>query len=115
MIRFYVNDEPVTDWLEEGDRLVAVDQVTRLRREHGPEARIRVERDNTIQPRPSLFRYDIFVPEGVMMVVDDDGTRTHTLNNVTLQSRTFQATERDAVLADLQAKFPKATLTEVKL
>lgn len=118
MIRFHITSDEgamVTDWMEETDRTVPTEKVAALRKEHGPEAAIRIERDHTVSPKPELFRFDIFVREGTILVSDADGIHPRSVDGLKLQSRAFQANERETVRAELTEKFPKAVLTEVKV
>ena len=118
MIRFHVSSDEgqfSTAWMDEPNRLVAVEKVTALRKEHGPAARIQIERDHTVNiNRPERFRFEIFVREGTLLVQDADGIRPRQVDGLKLQSRSFQADEREQVRQELIEKFPRAVLTEVK-
>lgn len=111
-----------TDWTDETVRHrqagtpTAVSEVERLRTLHS-DAAISVERDHVVTPStPRLYRYEIFVPNGTIEVVDKDGKRHVNLTNATLQSRPFQQTEQETVLAEVLITWPNArvTLREVK-
>ena len=121
MVRFAVTNAQgqqleLTDWLDEISPAVATSAVMSLRRHHGNDARIAVERQGIPEfGTPPTFRYDIFVKEGKMPVIDEDGTAIRTVLNTTLQSRPFQAAEREKVLAAIREQFPDAVLTEVKV
>lgn len=120
-IRFHVKDAEgnaleTTDWAEEHSRDVAVSMVTDLRKAHGPEAHITVERDQVIlNPKPKTYRFDIAVKSGTVMVVDGDGLNPRDVSGLTLHSRPFQKFERDKILAELKEKFPKAVIIEREL
>lgn len=123
MIRFKIvegNRETLTDWVEEPVKhgagpLTAVVAISELRQQY-PNAAISIER-TTVIPKPSqqMFRYDIFVRSGGLQVIDKDGKHPVTLTNTTVQSRPFQESERESIIAELHKKFPDAKLTEVKL
>lgn len=113
-VRFHVTDAAgdlleTTDWAEEHSRDVAMNMVNDLRNAHGPEARIKVERNQAVlNPKPKTFRFDITVKSGTVMVVDEDGQHARDVSGLTLHSRPFQEFEREKVLAEVQEKFPKA-------
>jgi hypothetical protein len=116
MFRFLINDEPVSEWAEEPARHTASEAMAALRAQH-PDAAIRIERKHIVpQTKPKLFRYDIFVPDGTVTVVDEEGAHERKITNLTVQSRPFQESERLAVLTEVQQAFPHARLTiwEVK-
>src|SRR6185436_14508157 len=96
-----------SDWVDESIRhreagmLTAAVEIEKLRVLY-PNARISVERDRlTPLPQPKLFRYDIFVRDGSILVVDEEGTHQRKLTNATLQSRPFQESEEPAVLLQI--------------
>lgn len=106
----------LTDWAEEHTRDVPVNMVRDLRNLYGPEAAIEVERDRVIlNPKPKMFRFDITVKSGTVMVVDEEGQSPRDVSGLTLHSRPFQGFEREKVLAEVQEKFPKAIVTEREL
>ncbi len=125
-IRFHITqgdgDITTTDWEEELIR-VGIDQtavmlVSRLRTQY-PEAAIAIERrgDVRIPRQEKMFRYKIFVKKGVAQVTPnpENPMGIIELKNTTLQSRSFQESEREKVLADIKERFPKAVLTEESL
>lgn len=118
-VRFHIHKDGLletTEWAEEHTRDVAVSMVNDLRRLYGPEARISVERDRIISnPKPKMFRFDITVKSGTVMIVDGDGQSPRDVSGMTLHSRPFQEFEREKVLAEVKEKFPKAVIMEREL
>lgn len=124
-LRFKVQDTDsvqFTDWIEESIRHrqagipTATSEMERLREQY-PRAVISIERDYVVvPPKPKLFRYEIFVPEGLIQIIDKDGSRSVKLTNHTLQSRPFQESEQESVQAEVIGVWPNAQLTlrEVK-
>lgn len=121
-IRFRVNDT-FTSWEPErvrspslGQIPTAVARITKLRQSY-PTAAIAVERRGDARPeKPQLFRFQIFVRSGSMLVNDRNGVNgvnITDLKNVTLLSRPFAVSERDEVRAAIYKQFPEAELTEV--
>lgn len=121
-IRFHIDGQPPSEWLEETilnrqqGQPTAVVAMGELRGKF-PSAAIRIERRGDIHtPNPvPLFRYNITVREGRIQVKDNDGVHSRKLKDSLLQSRPFHAGERDKVLAEIKAQFPDAVLTEVAL
>lgn len=117
-LRFHVHDAngnliTTTEWAEELTRDVAVSMVNDLRKLWGPEAVISIERDRVIvNPKPKMFRFEIKVRSGMVEVVDGEGVHVRDVSGMTLQSRPFQAGEREKVLAEMEEKFPKAVIIE---
>lgn len=120
-VRFHVHDSngqliETTEWAEEHTRDVAVSMVSDLRKAHGPEVLISPERDRIIlNPKPKMFRFDITVKSGTLMVVDGGGQHARDVSGLTLQSRAFQEVEREKVLAEVRRQFPKAIIIEREL
>lgn len=120
MIRFHVSQlgqEPIsTDWQDEpvthgpGVIPTAVVEMTKLRQQY-PDAAIRIERKTVIpQPERKLFRFDIEVRDGRMLVMDKDGTRGVEVGGLTLQSRSFQEAEEEKVRAEIMESLPESRL-----
>jgi hypothetical protein len=123
MIRFKVqqgDSATLTPWIEEvvkhgAGPQTAVVEVGKLRQQY-PDAAISIERATVIpKPERQMFRYDIFVRDGFIKVIDEDGEHIVHVANTTVQSRPFQEAEREAVITELKEKFPDAQLTEVRL
>jgi len=124
MIRFHIekgSESITTPWIEEPVKAgtaghTAVAEMIKLREQHGPEAKIRIERTTPLKdPHRQRFRYNIFVPEAWMKVIDAKGEHSVHIVNTTLQSRPFQEAEREKILTELNEKFPQGKLTEVRL
>src|SRR5258705_1789272 len=123
-IRFTIrkgSDVQITSWQDEvvrsGTVHTAVAAITKLREEHGPDAAIGIERegDSRIPTPMPLFRYQVFVKDGMMPVTDEDGTAARKLTNATVTSRPFYEHEREKVLSEIRERFPDAQITEVKV
>ena len=103
MIRFTItqgSDEPIiTPWEEEPLRIgsvhTAVQRMNDLRQTYGTSARISIER-TTVIPEPDRQRVRFKIVVG----------------DTTAYSVPFPVAEKDARLAEMQEKFPKATITE---
>lgn len=121
MIRFHVKNAEgglleSTDWEDDRGHQMAVERVEALRKVYGPDALISVERQGAPEIKePSLFRYDIFIDNGAVVVIDEEGTHSRKVKNFAFHSRPYQAAEREQVLAMIRAQYPDARLTEVKL
>jgi len=121
-IRFHVVGVKSTEWVGESIRhgvgeLTAVKIMNQLRADH-PDGAIRIERRGDVKiQKPKLFRYKIFVKSGTAQVTPnpENPSGVIELKNAMLQSRSFQESERDQVLAELKEKFPDAVLTEESL
>ena len=110
-----------TDWEDEHlthrqqGGLTAAGRVQELRRKY-PDAAISIEREGrTPIPTPELFRFNVHVRSGKVLVIDEDGTHERNLTNAHLQSRPFQASERESVIAGIRAQFPDANISEVRI
>lgn len=100
MIRFCIkngDDVATTEWEDELIRVgtgvhTAVARMTELRKQHGKDARISIERTTSLEERDRRqVRFKIAMA-----------------NNETRYSATFPIAEQGMRMADMQAKFPKA-------
>ena len=120
-IRFHAKDAEgglleSTEWEEDTGHLASATKLNELRAAHGNDARISVERAG-LPPfeKPPLFRYDIFLPKGTVLVVDEEGTHSRAVKNFAFHSRPFQEVEKDKVLATVQEQYPDAEIRLKKL
>ena len=108
MIRFNITKGETTfqtDWVEEEKRVgptaTATLMASQLRREHGPEARIVVERDPVPERQPQEWvQFTLTHKAGSS---EPEGTRQMT--NAVLKS------QADGLMAELRRDYPETTIT----
>lgn len=117
--RFHIAGHDPTPWEIEHVRSgagvhTAVQKITELRRLY-PDAAITIEREGEEKTQKSpMFRYDIYVKDGLMPVQDDDGIHLRQVKG-RIQTRPFYEREREMVLTEIRERFPDAQLQEVKV